>query len=228
MIQLIKGDNKEVLNNLIEQQYDANLIYADMIYENPDFDWVRQCRLLLNQNGVFAVQLDDKLVAEMKLFCDEVFGKKNFINWIIWWNEWGGVAKRKFSQKKDHILIYSKGKDYKWYPDRIQIAKATAGTKLDKKGTGLKTPMDVFYDISSFSTLDKERVKVDNHNIQWQKPLKLIERLLLPFTDAGDLVVDPFLGSGTTGVWCRNNKRNFIGIENDPEVFDLAVKRLNE
>lgn len=123
--------------------------------------------------------------------------------------------------------MYAKSPYYKFYPERIQIPKKTAGTALDKKGTGLKTPCDVFYDLGNFSTLDKERVKnSDNKNTQWQKPLKLMDRLLSPVTDEGDFILDPFMGTGTTGEWCKNNNRNFVGIEIDEEIYKLAWERL--
>jgi DNA modification methylase len=77
--------------------------------------------------------------------------------------------------------------------------------------------------------MSKERIKgEDDHNIRWQKPMKLMGRLLAPFTKEGDLILDPFMGSGTTGEWCIRNNRNFIGIEYDPTVFKIAEKRLSE
>ncbi len=61
-----------------------------------------------------------------------------------------------------------------------------------------------------------------------QKPIKLVEDLIKGFTNEGDLVLDMFLGSGTTALACKNLNRNFIGIELNPEYCDLANKRLSE
>jgi DNA modification methylase len=122
--------------------------------------------------------------------------------------------------------MYSHGADYKFYPERIQIPKVTAGTSLDKKGTGMKTPCDVFDDLGNFHTTSKERFKLNGKNIQWQKPLKLMNRLLLPISDPEDIIFDPFMGSGSTGEWCKQNNRHFIGLENSKDVFDLAYQRL--
>ena len=158
--QLYEGDNLEWMWYLInEYNTEVDLIYADCIYESKNFNWVDYCYALLKKDGIFIVQTDYHTVANYKQICDCFFGEQNFINWCIYIQEWGGTSKRYFPRKHDDILIYSKGKDYKFYPDRIQIPKKTAGTKLDKKGTGLKTPMDVFTDLGNFSTLDKERVK---------------------------------------------------------------------
>jgi site-specific DNA-methyltransferase (adenine-specific) len=61
-----------------------------------------------------------------------------------------------------------------------------------------------------------------------QKPLALMEYLIKTYTNEGDTVLDFTMGSGTTGVACKNLNRNFIGIELDPEYFKIAEKRINE
>ena len=70
--------------------------------------------------------------------------------------------------------------------------------------------------------LGKERVHPT------QKPVGLCEYLIKTYTNEGDLVLDNCMGSGTTGVACKNLNRNFIGIELDPEYFKIAEKRINE
>lgn len=226
MIKLIHGNNIEVMLNLIKEGLLVDCIYADMVYENLDFSWVSLCRHLLKDNGIIYIQTDYHSVYELKLYMDDMFGKDNFINHLIYKQEWGGRSLRCFPKKHDDILMYSKGKDYKFYYERILIPKVTAGTNLDKRGDGLKIPCDVFDDLGNFSTISKERVKYNGTNIKWQKSLKLMNRLLLPVTDENDLVLDPFIGSGTTGVWCKQNNRDFIGIEDNKEIFDLAKKRI--
>lgn len=227
MVHTYFGDNLNWLAIFREQRIKVDCVYADCIYESEDFRWANHCRDLMKDNAVFYVQTDHHTIAEWKIFLNYLFGKDNFINELIYVNDWGGTSKRRFSRKHDNILMYSKGKDYKFYYERILIPKVTAGTKLDKKGTGTKIPPDVFYDHPSFSTIAKEREKLDGHNIQWQKPLWLMDRLLSPVTDERDLVLDPFMGSGTSGVWSQKNNREYIGIEADREVYDIADRRLN-
>ena len=60
------------------------------------------------------------------------------------------------------------------------------------------------------------------------KPLALMEWLVKTYTNEGDLVLDPFMGAGTTGVACAIHGRRFIGIEKEPEFFEKAIKRINE
>jgi site-specific DNA-methyltransferase (adenine-specific) len=61
-----------------------------------------------------------------------------------------------------------------------------------------------------------------------QKPERLMERIAALVSDAGDLILDPFMGSGTTGVACINTGRKFIGIELNEEYFDIACRRINK
>lgn len=61
-----------------------------------------------------------------------------------------------------------------------------------------------------------------------QKPLSVLERILLASTKEGDLILDPFNGSGTTGIACQFLKRNYIGIDKEKEYLDLTVKRFQK
>lgn len=225
MNKLYHDDNLIILEELYETGYRFDLIYADCIYESKNFTWLYQAVELLKHNGIIIVQTDYHTVGSYKYLLDrEEF---TFVNWLIYKQEWGGVPRNRFPQKHDDILIYCNGDNWKWYGDRIQIPKVTAGTSLDKKGTGLKTPCSVFDDLGNFHTTSKERIKMDGKNVQWQKPIKLMNRLLLPFTDEGDTILDPFMGTGTTGVWCKQNNRNFVGIELKKEIYNAACERID-
>ena len=61
-----------------------------------------------------------------------------------------------------------------------------------------------------------------------QKPVALMEYLIKTYTNEGDIVLDFTMGSGTTGVACKNTNRNFIGIEKDENYFEIANKRINQ
>ena len=204
----------------------ANLIFADYIYENLDFSWVNHYWDMLADGGVLIAMTDYHSVAEYKMYVQGL-SRSNFVNWLIYKQEWGGTPKKGFPQKHDDILIFSKGEDFYWNKDAIQVPKATAGTKLDKKGTGLKTPCSVFGDLGNFSTLDKERVKdKTGKNVPWQKPLKLLRRLITPFVKEGDFIIDPFMGVGTCEVVAKELGCDCVGIEYNQEIFELAKNRL--
>lgn len=220
---LIRDDNIKVMKLLEAESMDC--IYADCIYQRVDFSWAWFALKLLKPNGIFYLQTDSSTVFKWYPELRSWFGREA-INDLIYVNEWGGTSKRFFPKKHDTILMFCRTDDYKFYPERIQIPKVTAGTAFDKKGTGLKTPCDVFYDHPSFSTVSKERVLVEGQCISWQKPLWLMDRLLAPVTDENDRILDPFMGSGTAGVWCKHNNRSYIGIEEDESTYKVAKERI--
>lgn len=60
------------------------------------------------------------------------------------------------------------------------------------------------------------------------KPTALMDRLVGDYSRAGQTVLDPYMGSGTTGVACNNTQRSFIGIEREPKYFDIACRRIED
>lgn len=76
--------------------------------------------------------------------------------------------------------------------------------------------------------LQQNMKEKEKHYHPTQKPLKVMEWIILNYTEKGDTILDPFMGSGTTGVACKNLDRNFIGIELDKDYFDIAKKRIEE
>ena len=82
--------------------------------------------------------------------------------------------------------------------------------------------------ITSFNHFSKKQLlENDTKQHPTQKPLHLMERLILDSTNKGDVVLDTFMGSGSTGVACIKNKRRFIGIEIDDTYFEIATNRIN-
>ena len=224
MIKLYNRDNRDV--TLKDLGGRPNLIYADMIYENLDMTWLWKYWEMLSPNSIFIVQTDWHSLFEVGYYMKYRLNATH-INHICWKNEFGNFPKNKFRQSHDDVLIFANGKDYKFYPDRVQVEKATAKSKgLNPSGRTTKLATSVWTDIC-LTTVAKERVKKeDGHNIRWQKPLALMERLISPFVDVGDLVVDPFCGTATTGVVAKELGCDFVGIESDKEVYNIAKKRL--
>ena len=220
MIKLYNEDNMG-----IEVNQPIDYLFADYVYENLNFSWVDKYWKLLTPNGVFSIMTDFHSLPQcwMKLLS---MPNANFVSHYVWKNEWGNYSKRYPHQCFDNILLFSNGKDYKYYPERVQVPKATANTKLNPSGRNTKPATAWIGDIC-LTTTSKERIKKDDGRlIKWQKPLRLMQRIVEPYTDEGDLVVDPFMGVATLGHWCLLNNREYVGIENNKQSFDLAEKRL--
>ena len=119
------------------------------------------------------------------------------------------------------ILFWSKGKSNCFNNIKLKIEtnrdEYVNGTLKD----GITMP-DVWTDISALPHNSKEKV---NHPTQ--KPIKLMERIVSLFTNEGDTILDFCMGSGSTGVACKNLNRNFIGIELDTNYYNIAKERLN-
>ena len=92
-----------------------------------------------------------------------------------------------------------------------------------KNGQECRALTNVWYDISPIVPWSPER---NGHPTQ--KPLQLMERCVTIWTNEGDTILDFTMGSGTTGEACVNLGRNFIGIEQEKQWFDVAEKRINK
>ena len=205
---------------------EANYIYCDPIYEDLDYaKWIGKYWEYLAPSSIFCIQTDYHTCPDIWNFMKHTMGA-NLVSHSVWKNEWGNYAKNYPHQSFDDILIFSNGKDWKYYPERVQIFKATAKTKLNPSERMTK-PATAWIDDICLTTTSKERVKKeDGHLVRWQKPLALYNRIVAPFTDENDLVLDPFCGSGSLGLWCKRNFRDYVGIENEPQVFALAQKNI--
>lgn len=96
---------------------------------------------------------------------------------------------------------------------KAQIAKGKTGTRS----------YDWFSDIQLVKNVSKTK-----YTHPCPVPVKLMERIILLTTNEGDLVIDPFMGSGTTGIACMNTNRRFIGFEIDTRYYDMAQERMAE
>ena len=199
-------------------------------------------KLLLTDDGLVFVHVDYREHAHIRLLMDEIFGEEHFLNEIIWAYESGGRSKNFFSRKHDVILLYAKTKDYDLHIE--DAAVLLAGDKknhmaraVDEDGRSYRSirsggkvyryyddepvpPSDVWTDISHLQQRDPQRTGYET-----QKPLKLLERIVKCASRPGDLVLDPFCGSGTTLEAAFKNGRRFIGIDINPAVTEYVRRR---
>ena len=81
-------------------------------------------------------------------------------------------------------------------------------------------------DVWNIPMVSKKEKKFGKHPTQ--KPVSLLERIILASTQEGDLVLDPFNGSGTTGIACKKLNRRYIGIDEVKDYLELTINRYNE
>jgi site-specific DNA-methyltransferase (adenine-specific) len=149
---------------------------------------------------------------------------RNFIllNWIAWDRIKGRGAKYNFISTKEDILMFVNSSDYTFNKLSSNTKKKTGGMGK-KNGDEFRKLSNVWTDISPIVPWSKERMKHPT-----QKPIKLIERIIKVSSNEGDTILDPFAGSGTTGVACKMLGRNFILIEKEPEYIEIIKSRLSK
>lgn len=311
---LIHGDNLIALEAL-QQEYTDKIkcIYIDPPYNTGSafehYDdgvehsiWLSLMRKrlillrnLLSDDGFIFVQIDNNEMAYLKILMDEIFGRNNFVNDIVWKRKGGSVnPKNRLNNNTDYILWYAKSDKATVYPvytledEETQEYIKKRFTHTDENGRkfrlspiisptysptlvyeykGYKPPKNgwslslskmqafeaegrlympenkeqriqrkqyldeykgrpignLWTDINVINPMSTERLEFVG-----QKPEVLIERILLLSTQEGDLVLDSFLGSGTTMAVAHKMKRKWIGIELGDQCFSHDIPRIKK
>lgn len=179
---------------------------------------------VLKSTGSFYVHLDWHEVHYCKVFLDRIFGRDNFINEIIWAYDYGAKSKRKFPTKHDNILFYAKDhKQYVFNSDEIDREPyMSPGLVTPEKAARGKLPTDVWWH-TIVATNSKEKTGYPT-----QKPVALLKRIVTASSKPGDLVLDFFAGSGTTGDAARQLGRKYILVDNNPDAIDVMNTRIGD
>lgn len=200
---------------------------------------LESCKHLLRDDGAIYVQVDYHEVHYLKLLMDQIFGEENFQREIIWrigWLSGYKTTANNWIRNHDTILYYSKDRnklDFKKHMIHKEQFKNTANSSIERY------PIEDVWNASEYDDLNSIAIMslageslsnlVDpNLSIKGQKPERLIERIIRAHTDPGDIVLDPFCGSGTAAAVALKTGRNFRTIEASPEHFDIANRRLQK
>jgi site-specific DNA-methyltransferase (adenine-specific) len=241
-IEILQGDNLEILKSLPSEKF--SLIYIDPPYgvgkiftsHNGSFDdkvqgeefidWIKprieEAYRVLKPDGSFFIHMDYREIHYVKVLCDKIFGRDNFINEIIWSYDYGGRSKRKWSAKHDNILWYAKNhKNYTFnFGDMDRIPYMAPGLVGPEKAAIGKTPTSCWW-MTIVPTQSKERLGYPT-----QKPMKLLERIVKIHSNENEEILDFFAGSGTTGDAALKNKRKITLIDQNPQSIEIIKKRL--
>jgi site-specific DNA-methyltransferase (adenine-specific) len=238
-IDLYRGDCLEVMDRLIEDGVKVDSIITDPPYGTTackwdsviPFDemWLRLNKLI-KPNGAIVLFGSEPFSSALRMS-----NIKNYkYDWV--WNKRlaGNVFLAKSQPMKIHenILVFNSSKE-SFYPIKTDLEKVRnykdkygGGESFGKKGTGDKVHTTKGKNPKSIIDISNANRKGNTHPTQ--KPVALMEYLIKTYTNEGELVLDFTMGSGTTGVACKNLGRDFIGIEMDDKYFDIAKERINE
>jgi site-specific DNA-methyltransferase (adenine-specific) len=211
-------------NVLYEVQRIASPLYNDTFDDFLGFLEPRliEAKRILAEDGSFFLHIDYREVHYVKVMLDTIFGRESFINEIIWSYDYGGKPKNRWPAKHDNILWYVKDPQKYTYNfdaiDRIPyMAPDLVGPEKAERG---KIPTDVWW-MTIVPTNSKEKTGYPT-----QKPLKLLNRIVRVHSRPGDLVLDFFAGSGTTGAAAALQGRRFILIDENEAAVNLMADRL--
>lgn len=209
---LVEAKGKKYVDNLEEEEYRAMLSAV-----------IEETKRVLKDDGEIWFNIKNRYKNEEIIppFWVMEFFKDMYLKNIIIWNfDWGGSTNKRFCSRYEYIFFFTKKKgDYTFNLEDVKIP--ALNYRPDRYKSQLKNPTDV-WNISLVSGNSPERTE---HPAQY--PEELIERIIKVGTNPGDLVLDPFMGSGTTAVVAKKLGRNYVGYEIEPDFIKIAENRLN-
>jgi site-specific DNA-methyltransferase (adenine-specific) len=243
-IELIQGDCLEKMKDIPDKSID--MILCDLPYGTTDSGWDKiidsvkmweQYKRIISDNGAIVLFASGSFTNKLINSNEKIYRYK----WIWFKTKRGNFvnAKNRPMTAYEEICIFSQGvtangcnNKMKYFPQGLKpIYKVNKdggsrfGTMAGKRPSHQKITIQEFTNYP-FDVLQFDSVGKPIHPTE--KPVDLLEYLIKTYTNEGDTVLDNCMGSGTTGVACKNLNRNFIGIELDLEYFKIAEKRINE
>lgn len=200
--------------------HNDNMPYED--YYNWSEKWIKETYRLLKNDGTIYVAIGDEFAAEINIILKRT--GFHFRNWIIWHYTFGQSQRKKFNRAHTHILYFTKDKERFIFNDKgIRVPSARQLIYKDRRANPIgKIPDDV-WQFSRVCGTFKERI--GKHPCQM--PEDLLELIIKTSSNEGDLVLDPFGGTGTTVAVAKKLKREFITMEISKEYYEVILKRLD-
>ena len=192
---------------------------------------------VLKPTGSIYVHCDHSADAVIRLAMDAVFGENNFCNQIVWHYQPGKQSKRYFGRKHDSILFYKMSDDSTFHPQRKKITNPSNYRQVDENGDAYSDNGwgQRYYEKDGrscddvWSWIDETEMWIasgkERTEYPTQKPLELYKRIIRASSNEGDVVLDPFCGSGTTVLAAHQLRRNWIGIDRNPQTRQILIRR---
>ncbi len=200
--------------------------------------WLREIVRLLKPTGCFWLAIGDEYVAEYKVRIDQL--GLHLRNWVVWHYTFGVACTRKFNRSHAHLLYYVCDPERLTFnADAVRVPSARMTTYADRRANPRgKLPDDVWV-LRPQESPEHYRADMDVWYVPrvcgtfrertehpCQMPLAVLERIILATSNPGDLVIDPFAGSGTTLVAAKRHGRRFWGCELSPRYAATIEQRL--
>jgi len=176
---------------------------------------------VLAPDGTLYFHVDYREVHYCKVLLDSIFGRECFLNEIIWAYDYGGRSRRRWPPKHDNILVYVKDPGaYTFdYGNIERIPYMAPGLVGPEKAAMGKVPTDTWWH-TIVPTNGSERTGYPT-----QKPLGILRRIVQASSRRGDMVLDFFAGSGTTGAACLALGRRFTLVDNSEQALEAMARR---
>jgi site-specific DNA-methyltransferase (adenine-specific) len=184
---------------------------------------LREAYRTLAPHGSLYFHIDYREVHYCKVLLDLVFGRECFLNEVIWAYDYGARTRKRWPPKHDNILVYVKDPaSYVFNAGAVErIPYMAPGLVGKEKAARGKLPTDTWWH-TIVPTNGKEKTGYPT-----QKPLGVLKRIVQASSNPGDLVLDFFAGSGTTGACCLALGRRFLLVDNTPEAMEVMARRFN-
>jgi len=214
-----KGQNYEIIRETVLSYDDEFADYWAFLEPRLDEAW-----RILNDSGTLYLHLDYREAHYAKVLLDALFGRDCFLNEIIWAYDYGGKAKNRWPAKHDTILVYVKNpKAYYFNNSEVDREPYMAPGLVTPEKVALgKLPTDVWWH-TIVSPTGKEKTGYPT-----QKPEGILRRIIQASSRPGDVVLDFFGGSGTTGAVAASLGRNFILMDQNPESIEVITQRMQK
>ena len=249
---IYNGDCTEILTDKIEEN-SIDLVFADPPYNlsgnglewkenqtggdwsmvNEEWDkmtaseyilftrkWISDCHKVLKNNGSIYIACSYHNIGEVMIILKQLNYKIN--NIITWYktNAMPNMTKRVFTHSTEFIIWAVKGKGW------IFNYEKTKEINPEKQKNGRRKQMRDFWKMPLVQGKERLRGKDGKALHPTQKPEEMLKRIILASSNEGNLVLDPFMGSGTTAYLAKILKRNYIGIEKNSLYYRASLNRL--
>jgi site-specific DNA-methyltransferase (adenine-specific) len=187
-------------------------------YETFTKRWLAEATRLMKPTGSIYIFMGVRFISTLFRMLEEDF-KLNFNGWITWHYTQGVGRKRGFSSRHEDILYFTKTDSYTFNLDDVRIPQKYFRKRNNMTGAN---PGDVW----QFSHVHYCSAEREKHPTQ--KPEALMERMIKASSNEKDLVLDPFVGSGTTCRVARLLNRRWIGVDLNPDYIQMGERRIEQ